>query len=170
VPRWCVTILHATQRTLAVTVLIVVAYVLVCAACPRTRSPPWQPLATGPELEEGGAMPKKLRLGGFAALLLALLRLPAAAAPSAARSSDDGDVDVIRVTEITVQDNSLDLGESGDSVGDEFIFSGDLFRGGEKVGIDAGSARSSAWSRGSRRRCSSSPPHSCRAGRSPFKG
>lgn len=83
-------------------------------------------------------MSKKFRLGGVAALLLALLSLPAAAAPSAARSSDDGDVEVIRVTEKFVQDNFLDLGEPGDSLGDQFIFGHDLFRQGKKVGTDGG--------------------------------
>jgi hypothetical protein len=86
-------------------------------------------------------MRKKFRLGGVVALLLAVLTLPAAAAsPSAARSSDNDDVEVIRVTAITVQAADLDLGATGDSLGDQFIFSDDLFRGGEKVGTAGGVA------------------------------
>jgi hypothetical protein len=78
---------------------------------------------------------RKLRLGGVAALLLAVVSLPAAAAaPSAVQSSDNGDVEVIRVTAVDVQDTFLDLGEPGESLGDESVFSQDLFRQGEKVG------------------------------------
>jgi hypothetical protein len=84
-------------------------------------------------------MQGKLRLGAVVVVLLAILGLPAAAAaPSAGRSADDDDVEVVRVTAITVQEANLDLGEPGDSLGDQFIFSDDLFRGGEKVGIAGG--------------------------------
>ena len=80
-------------------------------------------------------MRRKLRLGGVVALLLAVVSLPAGAAPSSTNSSGDEDgVEVIRVTAIDVQDTFLDLGEPGDSLGDQSVFSQDLFRRGEKVG------------------------------------
>jgi hypothetical protein len=88
-------------------------------------------------------MRRKLPLGVLVILVLAVVSLPAASASSSqARSSagEDNDVEVIRVTEVTVQEQFLDLGAEGDSLGDQFIFSGDLFRRGEKVGIDGGVA------------------------------
>jgi hypothetical protein len=80
-------------------------------------------------------MPKKLRLGGAVALLLALASIAlASASSSATSSSDDDEVEVIRVTAITVQDTFLDLGRRGESLGDQSVFSQDLFRQGERVG------------------------------------
>jgi hypothetical protein len=81
-------------------------------------------------------MQRKLRLGGVVALLLAVVSLPAGAAPSSSTNSsgDEDGVEVIRVTAIDVQDTFLDLGEPGDSLGDQSVFSQDLFRQGEKVG------------------------------------
>jgi hypothetical protein len=79
-------------------------------------------------------MRKNLKLGMLVAFLLAVVSLPAAAAPSDTRSGDKK-VEVIRLTSITVEDVDLDLGEPGDSLGDQNIHTGDLFRGGEKVGI-----------------------------------
>lgn len=80
-------------------------------------------------------MRRKFRLGGVVALLLAVVSLPAGAAPSSTNSSGDEDgVEVIRVTAITVQDTFLDLGEPGESLGDQSVFSQDLFRQGKKVG------------------------------------
>lgn len=85
-------------------------------------------------------MQRKLRLGWVVVLLLTVASFTGASASSSASSSaaDDDEVEVIRVTEITFQEADLDLGEVGDSLGDQFIFSGDLFRGGAKVGIDGG--------------------------------
>jgi hypothetical protein len=86
-------------------------------------------------------MKKKLRLGGVVALLLAVASITvasAASSPTSSSAGDDNDVEVIRVTEIIVQEAGIDLGEPGDGLGDQFVFSGDLFRHGEKVGIDGG--------------------------------
>jgi hypothetical protein len=87
-------------------------------------------------------MRRKSFLGICAIVMLVLVSLPAASASSSApaSSSDDDRVQVIRVTAVTAQANDLDLGEPGDSLGDQFIFSDDLFRGGEKVGIAGGVA------------------------------
>ena len=79
-------------------------------------------------------MTRKLRFGAVAVLLFALLGTGASA--SGTRDKNDDDVKVIRVTEIIVQEAEIDLGEPGDSLGDQFVTSSDLFRAGEKVGID----------------------------------
>ena len=81
-------------------------------------------------------MTRKLRFGAVAVLLFALLGTGASASGSGDR--DDDGIKIVRVTEITVQQADIDLGESGDSLGDQFIFSGDLFKHGKKVGIDGG--------------------------------
>jgi hypothetical protein len=87
-------------------------------------------------------MRRRLPLGVLVILVLVVVSLPAASASSSsARSAgDDDDVTVIRVTERIVQEADLDLGEPGDSLGDQFIFAGDLFRDGKKVGTDGGVA------------------------------
>ena len=82
-------------------------------------------------------MARKLRFGAVAVFLFALL-VTGASASSGPRERDDDDIEIIRVTEIIVQEAGIDLGEPGDSLGDQFVFSGDLFRAGEKVGIDGG--------------------------------
>jgi hypothetical protein len=83
-------------------------------------------------------MRTKLGIGLLILLALAIVALPAASAPSPAGSRDDDRVEVIRVLATTVQEADLDLGAQGDSLGDQFIFSDDLSRRGEKVGIDGG--------------------------------
>jgi len=86
-------------------------------------------------------MGRRLPVGVLVILVLAVVSLPAASASSSRAGSsaaDDKEVEVIRVTEVTVQDNFVDVGEQGDSLGDYFVFSGDLFRKGEKVGSDGG--------------------------------
>ena len=77
-------------------------------------------------------MTRKLRFGAVAVLLFALLGTGASA--SGSRDKDDDDVKVIRLTAITAQDAFLDLGEPGDSLGDQSVFSEDLFRQGKNVG------------------------------------
>ena len=79
-------------------------------------------------------MTRKLRFGAVAVLLFALLGTGASA--SGSRDKDDDDVTVIRVTEMIVQEAEIDLGEPGESLGDQFVTSSDLFRAGEKVGVD----------------------------------
>jgi hypothetical protein len=82
-------------------------------------------------------MRRKLPLGVLVILVLAVVSLPAASASSSQAGSSAGDdkkVEVIRVTAVDVQDTFLDLGEPGESLGDQSVFSQDLFRRGEKVG------------------------------------
>jgi hypothetical protein len=83
-------------------------------------------------------MRTKLGIGLLIVLALAIVTLPAASASSPARSGDDDEVEVIRVDATTVQEADLDLGDEGDSLGDQFVFSEDLSRRGKKVGIDGG--------------------------------
>jgi hypothetical protein len=83
-------------------------------------------------------MRSRLPLAILAVLALAVVIVPGASTSSAVRSADDDGVLVIRVTESPVQDANLDLGDPGDSLGDQFIFSNDLLRAGEKVGVDGG--------------------------------
>jgi hypothetical protein len=45
---------------------------------------------------------------------------------------------VIELTTLTAQEEDLDLGAPGPSVGDRFVFGEDVFRGGHKVGILGG--------------------------------
>ena len=69
-------------------------------------------------------MPKKLRLGSVLLFLLAVAAITVGPASSSGSRGDDDRVTVVRVTAVTVQDAQLDLGETGDSLGDEFVFSG----------------------------------------------
>jgi hypothetical protein len=69
---------------------------------------------------------------------------------------DDDRFTVVRVTAVTVQEAGLDLGDTGDSLGDEFVFSDDLFSGGRKVGIDGVVCTLVRWSRWSPPLCSAS--------------
>jgi allene oxide cyclase-like protein len=84
-------------------------------------------------------MQKKRRLGTVLVFLLAVAVITVAPASSSGSGSGDDDrFQVIRVTAVTVQEAGVDLGETGDSLGDQFIFSDDLFKHGKKVGIDGG--------------------------------
>jgi hypothetical protein len=84
-------------------------------------------------------MKQKLRLGSVLLFLLAVAAITVGpASSSGSGSGDDDHVQVIRVHAVTVQEAGVDLGETGDSLGDEFIFSDDLFKHGKKVGIDGG--------------------------------
>jgi hypothetical protein len=82
-------------------------------------------------------MRKKLMLGVMLAVLLAVTSASLAFAGS--RHDSDGDVRILHVTlQHRGQDADLDLGASGPSIGDRFIFSGNLVRNGKRVGVGAG--------------------------------
>jgi hypothetical protein len=75
----------------------------------------------------------------------AALALPIAAAGivAASATSDPGDRDghdgrVIELTTTQVNQDSVDLGQSGFSTSDQFVFTNDLKRDGQKVGEDGG--------------------------------
>jgi hypothetical protein len=44
---------------------------------------------------------------------------------------------VLHLTDKIIQQTTLDLGKHGFSLGDQFIYGGDVFRGGKKVGTDS---------------------------------
>jgi hypothetical protein len=48
--------------------------------------------------------------------------------------AQDDERRTIRVTAVTIEENILDAGEQGFSLGDQFIFSANLWRHGERVG------------------------------------
>lgn len=76
------------------------------------------------------------RLTGLGAALVVIALALAAALPA---SSGQGDKwQTIRVNAITTEENFLDLGDTGPSLGDEFIFHDDLRKGGKVVGHDGG--------------------------------
>ena len=90
---------------------------------------------------KGRIMRRRLPLGVFAILMLAVASLPAASASSSQAGSSAGDekkVELIRLTAVTIQETELDLGEPGESLGDQLIFTEDLFRDGKKVGMEGG--------------------------------
>jgi hypothetical protein len=62
-------------------------------------------------------------LGTFSAMTLA------------AASTDD--TTVLHLRDTIIQQTDLDLGNKGPSLGDQFIYGGNLFRGGKKVGTDS---------------------------------
>jgi hypothetical protein len=83
-------------------------------------------------------MRTKLILGAVVAVLLAAGSVPLASADddSDRRGGDNDDVRVIDLTAKLLQSAEIDEGEPGPSVGDRFVFSDEIFRGGKKVGID----------------------------------
>jgi hypothetical protein len=81
-------------------------------------------------------MLRKLMVGVLATVLVAT-----GASMAVAGSGDDGDDDdgqTIRLVDKLVSEANLDLGDTGEGVGDRFVFSGDLYKGDEKVGEDGG--------------------------------
>ena len=83
-------------------------------------------------------MRSKLILGVVLAVLLAVTSASLAFAGGSRHESDDK----VRTFQVTLQhrgqDADLDLGASGPSIGDRFIFSGNLVRNGKRVGVGAG--------------------------------
>ena len=79
-------------------------------------------------------MYKKLAiLGATSALAVTSL---GGAAPAIGSSEDDsdGDVVVLRVTSVRTEEQFVDIGDPGFSLGDVFVFSSDLYRDGKKIG------------------------------------
>jgi hypothetical protein len=80
------------------------------------------------------------RLHALAALTLLLLAaaVMATGAASGTSVSDDRGGQVIHLTTKQVHQGFVDNGDPGFSVDDQFVFSNDLYRNGEKVGEDGG--------------------------------
>jgi hypothetical protein len=85
-------------------------------------------------------MKSKLILGAILTLLLAVTSVSFAFASGDAKGDNNGDK--VRILQVTLQhrgqEAQLDLGASGPSIGDRFIFSGNLVRNGKRVGVGAG--------------------------------
>jgi hypothetical protein len=82
-------------------------------------------------------MRKKLVLSAMLALLLAVASVSLASATSDDGHGDNGDhARVINLTATTVQQADIDLGKTGLSLGDRFVFSDDV--SGDEVGTDGG--------------------------------
>jgi hypothetical protein len=79
-------------------------------------------------------MVKRLAVLGVAVALAALV--VGVVSPALGASGDDDKHLTIRVTSITTEFNELDLGEEGESLGDQFIFTSKFLKGGEQVGHD----------------------------------
>jgi hypothetical protein len=81
-------------------------------------------------------MNRRLRSVGVAAALCALLATASASSAASTARNDDGDTTVIHLTSKLVDEDAIDVGEDGDSLGDQFVFADDLFDDGRKVGTD----------------------------------
>jgi hypothetical protein len=84
--------------------------------------------------EEGGAMVK--RMGVLGAVIGMLALVISMIMPAAAGDNDAGDT--FRVVAITAEEDFLDLGDEGFSLGDQGVFSENLLKGGEEVGHSGG--------------------------------
>jgi hypothetical protein len=74
------------------------------------------------------------RLAVLCAALLTITLLSGASASA----GGNGDDKQLRLRTVTTEQDFLDLGASGPSLGDQFIFHDDLFQGGRKIGHDGG--------------------------------
>jgi hypothetical protein len=82
-------------------------------------------------------MGTKFRL--FAVLALALTVGVVSLVPTAAGAKRHGKkVQILNLTTRTAQEAELDLGATGPSVGDRFVFSDNVFRGNQQIGILGG--------------------------------
>jgi hypothetical protein len=83
-------------------------------------------------------MRSKLIAGTLAAAVLAVASVTLAAASPATTSADSHTV-TIQVLEHQVDAAAVDVGTPGPGLGDRFVFTGNLFQNGKKVGIDGAS-------------------------------
>jgi hypothetical protein len=86
--------------------------------------------------EEGGSMGKRLAVLGAAIAMVALAL--GAVSPAFGSSGDDDEQRTFRVVAITAEEDFLDLGDEGFSLGDQGVFSENLLKGGEEVGHSGG--------------------------------
>jgi hypothetical protein len=90
-------------------------------------------------MEDGGAREAQVgrRLGvlGVAIALVALA--VGVVSPAFGASGDDDNVRTFRVTAVITDETFVDVGDKGESVGDQFIFSDKLLKDGKQVGHDA---------------------------------
>jgi hypothetical protein len=82
---------------------------------------------------EGGSMGKRLVVVG-AAIALTALAVGVVAPAFGSSGDDDNGKRVIRVVSVNTEEDFLDLGAQGFSLGDEFVFTSSLRKSGEEVG------------------------------------
>jgi Allene oxide cyclase barrel like domain len=70
----------------------------------------------------------------FGVIVVALVALALAVSMVLPAGAQDDESRTIRVASVTAQERFLDLGQQGFSLGDEFVFSANLMRQGERVG------------------------------------
>jgi hypothetical protein len=80
-------------------------------------------------------MGKRLAVLGAAVALIALG--VGAVTPALGSSGDDDKEHTIRVVSVLDEEAFVDLGDEGESMGDQFLFTSKYLKGGEEVGHDA---------------------------------
>jgi hypothetical protein len=76
------------------------------------------------------------RLGVLSAAIAVVALAVGVVTPALGSSGDDDDQRTIRVVSVLEEEAFVDLGEEGESVGDQFVFTSRLLKGGEEVGHD----------------------------------
>lgn len=74
------------------------------------------------------------RLGVLGAAIAIVALVVGAVSPALGSAGDDDEGQTIRVVAITTEQAFVDVGDEGESLGDEFVFSSKLLKGGEEVG------------------------------------
>jgi hypothetical protein len=89
----------------------------------------------GWQRSKGGSVTRRLGVLGAAIALVALA--VGAVSPALGASGGDDNGRTFRVTAIITEETFVDVGDEGESVGDQFIFSDKLLKNGKQVGHDA---------------------------------
>jgi hypothetical protein len=74
------------------------------------------------------------RLGVLGAAIAMVALTVGAVSPALGSSGDEDGKRTIRVVSVLEEEAFVDLGDKGESLGDEFVFSSKLLKGGEEVG------------------------------------
>jgi hypothetical protein len=83
-------------------------------------------------------MGAKFRLFGVLAIALAIGVVSLVSTAAGEKKKHGKKVQIINLTTQTAQEADLDLGPAGFTLGDRFVFSENVFRGGQQVGTDGG--------------------------------
>jgi hypothetical protein len=100
----------------------------------------------GVAAEQGGSMGKRLGVLGAAIALVALA--VGVVSPALGSSGDDDKERTIRVVAITTEEEFLDLGDEGFSLGDQGVFAEKLLESGKQVGHSGGVCTVTSLERG----------------------
>jgi hypothetical protein len=77
------------------------------------------------------------RLGALGAVIAMVALTVGAVSPALGSSGDDDGKRTIRVVSVLEEEAFVDLGDKGESLGDQFLFTSKLLKGGDEVGHDA---------------------------------